>query len=139
MNNIVKFELAKKLKEKGFREKCMRFYDTKDNDHEYFYWNANDDTIARAFYHSWNTKCEGYKYIRYDAPTISEVLKWLREKKGLHIEVRFDSRGFGACINKYDIDTLELISFNPLLNAGFSKTYEEAALVGIEYILDNYN
>jgi hypothetical protein len=139
MNNFVTFELAKKLKEKGFREKCLRYYDTGDNDHEYFYWNANEASIARPFYHSWNSGCEGYKYIRYDAPTISQVLKWLRETKGLYIEVRFDSRGFGACINKYDIDTLELISFNPLLNAGFSKTYEEAVLVGIEYILDNYN
>ena len=72
----------------------------------------------------------------YTAPQIHQVLKWLREEKGLHIEIRFDDRGFGACIDKYDIHTLEYISFNPLLDYGFHKSYEEAVIEGIKCALD---
>ena len=138
MEDFVTIELAKKLKEKGFKEKCMRYYDSRDEDRTYFYWNANTPMAdANSVYYSWNENNGGYKGAWIDAPTIAQVLKWLREEKGLHIEVRFDSRGFGACIDKYDLKNLEHISFNPLLYHGFFKTYEEATLDGIEYVLYN--
>lgn len=31
MSDFVNFELAKKLKEKGFADKCLTYYDVKDN------------------------------------------------------------------------------------------------------------
>lgn len=134
---VCNFEIAKKLREKGFKEQCVAHYYPSGS--ELFF---NQTTFRGAIvedclysYNSLPVECIGSELI--DAPTITQVLKWFRETKGLHIEVRFDSRGFGACINKYEINTLETISFNPLLYTGFSKTYEEAALVGIEYVLNN--
>lgn len=134
---FVPFEIANKLKVKGFKEPCFAYY-TPSGSGLIFNKTPFRNCIVEDCLYSVNSlpiDCIGSDFI--DSPTITQVLKWFRETKGLHIEVRFDSRGFGACINKYEIDTLEPISFNPLLNAGFSKTYEEAALVCIEYVLNN--
>lgn len=56
----VTFEIAKKLKEKGFDWETSNVYER--------------NTIA----------C---RYEDYPKPTISQVLKWLREEKKIHIEI----------------------------------------------------
>lgn len=130
--DFVTFDIAKKLKEKGFKLACIGHYE--GDRFEYNTYDGHDINISYIA-RSYNDDDRFEKYA--DVPVICQVLKWLREEKGLHIEVRVDSRGFGACISHYDINTLELISFNPLLYHGFSKTYEEAAIAGIEYVIDN--
>lgn len=136
IEDFVPFAIAKKLKEKGFScEIPFAMY----NEIACF---CLLTTAAPMMVCASGFKClEYYDYEDFDehdyiAPTIYQVLKWLREEKGLHIEIRFDTRGFGACIDKYDIHTLEYISFNPLLSFGFHKSYEEAVIEGIKYALD---
>lgn len=60
MKDFVTYELAVKLKDKGFREKCV--------------WHYYDDTKDK--YQSSSPQCYNYGGNTSDAPTISQVLKW---------------------------------------------------------------
>ena len=106
MSDFVNFELAQKLKEKGFDWIKITTY--------------NPKTKVR------NNHLE---------PTISQVLKWLREKKKLHINIEI------MRTNKYCFDICETHScdfvFGFADNSLMAESYEEAALAGIEYTLDN--
>lgn len=131
MEDFVPFEIAKKLKEKGFTcELPLAMY----NETGQFCL-----LTSSAPYHVCDS---GYKYrmfydyedfdeFDYITPTISQVLKWLREEKKLHIIIpaSFDEgywweiRNFNKEISEYSDEEY--------------KTYEESALAGIEYVLDN--
>ena len=113
---IVSFEIAKKLKEKGFNEDCYTVYNTATM------------RIERSL-----TTWKDYKGVIL-APTISQVLKWLREEKNIHI-------GFGYSLRKkwrYVVMYMDDRFYNnPTLAVdGFLKI-EQAALAGIEYVIDN--
>lgn len=126
---FVPFELAKKLKEKGFREPCGYVYNYKRKELEY----KKESTI-------WNNS----EYW-YAAPTISQVLKWLREEKVISVEPYASASGWRVTICKaYHQDRCdagggtclkeEVIGYN---DGGAFEKYEEAAIAGIEYCLDN--
>ena len=133
--DFVNFEIAKKLKEKGFRGKCLAHYFQEELSQNIcqFRGVAMDDLLM-----SYNSLSEvkdlypNYKDV-IDAPTISQVLKWLREEKKYHITIDIWGRTWG-----YDI--IELTSGYSAHWAAYEKeinTYEEAALAGIDYTLDN--
>ena len=81
--------------------------------------------------------------IRCSAPTISQVLKWLRKEKKISIEPTIH------CTLKwvsgiYSFDDDGLADFSQYTVEGTDDTvyilydsYEQAALAGIEYVLDN--
>ena len=130
---FLSFDLAKKLKEKGF-EIPTRSIVAMYNEQGVFFTltTAADYQVSPSGY-----KCRCYyDYDDFDehdyiAPTISQVLKWLREEKKLHIIIpaSFDEgywweiRNFNKEISEYSDEEY--------------KTYEESALAGIEYVLDN--
>lgn len=103
---FVTFEIAKKLKEKGFREKCFATY----------------------------IPYECYKDSNIVAPTISQVLKWLREKHLLVIPVPSYFNAEGICIS-WDCDIWADDNYEHCHRD--KKTYEEAALAGVNYCLEN--
>ena len=122
--DFVTYELAVKLKERGFN--CM-----------YPIAMYNE----RGVFHELYTSVGNMQYYDYDdfderdtiAPTISQVLKWLREEKKLHISINTWGRTWG-----YDI--IHLVHGKSLHWTAYCesiKTYEQAALAGIEYVLDN--
>lgn len=117
MKDFVTYELAVKLKEKGFREKCV--------------WHYYDDTKDK--YQSSSPQCYNYGGNTSDAPTISQVLKWLRDEKKLYIMIL----NWDFII--VDLNTVDIIFES---RAKYS-SYEESAIFGIEYVLDkelsNYN
>lgn len=127
---IVPFEIAKKLKEKGFREKCFAFYYKQGG----FQWNCMraDTGLVNV---SW--ACFNYNDIvngdKINAPPISQVLKWLREEKKIFIQIEINGNGYISSIygRKY-FDSYLMYS----LKNNF-KTYELAALAGVEYVVDN--
>lgn len=84
---FVSFEIAKKLKEKRFREKCFALYSSYGG---IFKFNEIDtDKIVGNLNIKDFGKCYNYyeKGSNIDAPTISQVLKWLRKKKKIYIEI----------------------------------------------------
>lgn len=121
MEDFVTFEIALKLKEKGYPQKTFGDYEMQGAcyiEDGRFYENGCITKVARA----------------YTAPIISKVLKWLREEKKIFIliDVRKDLSWF------YEIWGIE-ISLHPLGCVPYqnSQSYEQAAIAGIEYVLNN--
>ena len=94
MSEFVPFEIAKKIKEKGFKEKCLTYYDVIDNV-ELLYNTQYTNDLSPCQYtdllQSHNTDVTAYQSddseYCVDAPTISQVLNWLRDEKQLYIDV----------------------------------------------------
>jgi hypothetical protein len=76
-------------------------------------------------------KEKGFPLVDY-IPTISQVLKWLREEKNIHIQILFTCPP-----NQWEYITVKMTN-NELrgMRATFT-SYEQAALAGISYVLDN--
>lgn len=146
---FVPFETAKKLKEKGFScEMPFAMY----NEIGQFYL-----LTTSAPYHV----CEsGYKYREYYdyedfhdhdyvAPAISQVLKWLREERNFHVsqdlmsDYSVDADGniceewtYWSYSIHHIIDGILYRDYNQFDHIEY-QSWEEAALAGIEYVLDN--
>lgn len=133
MEDFVPFEIAKKLKEKGFREKVNAYYGKWENLFDVHPALDMNDCDYRA-----------------SAPTISQVLKWLREEKYIHIEpcilTDCDTDEDGKIINEYihwsfsimSTETGDMIYFEyERIDFRRFDTYEQAALAGIQYVLYN--
>ena len=123
--DFVTYELAVKLKEKGFNEPCYGYYHC-NGGNDSFELCGNGD---RDFLNSKNKH-------RIAAPTISQVLKWLRKEKKLHIEVMFIRPLYNRA--KYYITDIDGSrgNFMDVADASY-ETWEQATLAGIEYVLDN--
>lgn len=123
--NFVSYEIAKKLKEKGFEEPCLA----------YFIKNEFIEFILRSAYYKGETvrdlyaRCGTSNAYQYDAPTIDRVLEWLREDKGYHLCIAYNGDWM------YDIVRISDTEFAGA-NDNYD-TYEEAVVAGIEYVLDN--
>ena len=136
MEDFVSFEIAKKLKDKGFSCKYpFAMYD-EDGDFYPLFTSCDEDESSKCIFGN-------RMYYDYDdfikdkdariAPTISQVLKWLREEKKIHISIDIWGRTWG-----YDV--LDLPSGNSLHWDAYNEninSYEQAALAGIEYALNN--
>lgn len=111
--DFVTYDLAVKLKEKGFDLETKEVYER--------------NIIA----------C---RYEDYHKPTISKVLKWLREEKKMHIEIFLYNGSYS-----YFIKSITQICKDDLFHKCLNEdtvdeeyaTYEQAVLAGIEYVIDN--
>jgi hypothetical protein len=108
--DFVTYEIAKKLKEKGFREKCFATY-------------LNIQDFGKCY------NC--YKDSNLDAPTIPQVLKWLREEKKIYISVEVEHEDW------FEYKIVQLIKNTRCTSSHVYETYNDAMLAGIKYILDN--
>ena len=99
-DDFVSSDLAKKLKEKGFR------------------YNKNN-LLDRLCMEN-----------QINHPTISQVLKWLREEHVFHVEIMRE---------KYNgwMYFIQLLDASYVMNHNGFDCYESAALAGITYCLDN--
>lgn len=140
--DFVTYELAVKLKEKGFREECIATYDIEDKEFDFnnyilrvaYQMNVTAKDCLRVF----NDSNSGI----IDAPTISQVLKWLREVKGIHITVLPLWEGYYAEVFtkvRWETDDTHQrgLCFNIDKCIYKNETYEAAALAGVNYCLDN--
>lgn len=119
--DFVTFELAKKLKEKGFPQRVFGTY----------------GIYGAAYFEDGKFYRDGFichKDEVYTAPTISEVLRWLREEKEIDLVIEplfYENRR-----REYSIRV-----FAPRLNkpvhCGYFNKWEQAAIAGIEYVIDN--
>ena len=130
MEDFVSYDIAVKLKEKGFKEQCLAYY-SKDSD---FYYNTSYGLDMGYAFKSFNSRPNHICGKRIDAPTISQALKWLRENKKLHVSIMTFMFRAGWC---YEVVRL---GENPKLVAAHRNsynTYEKAALAGANYCLEN--
>lgn len=110
MSDFVNFKLAQKLKEKGFEWVKIATY--------------NPKTKVR------NNHLE---------PTISQVLKWLRDEKKLYVGVTYSPKIEGS--QDFFYATIQYIGdYQKTIYTNGNDSYDDwegAALNGIEYVLDN--
>ena len=119
MKDFIPYELAKILEAKGF-----------DNDFNYGYNDKGDICVP-----VYNID-EDQLMTMTPCPEIHEVLKWLREKKGLYVDISLYKKGYHTLVyeTKFpdDKDYADSWRVNNTYN-----TYEEAAIAGIEYVINN--
>lgn len=121
MEDFVPFEIAKKLKEKGFDCSCIGHY-------------VNSQLYIAHYLNAFHSD----KDESLDAPTISQVLKWLREEKKIHIIVEIsDSGWYYTLYPNVRWENGKLKSDKYIMSFKHKVSYEQAALAGIDYVLDN--
>lgn len=124
MSDFVPLKLTQKLKEKGFILEKTEIYGKFDSDglfHSQLYFNYFE-----------TMDCD-----EIIAPTIHQVLKWLRDEKKLYVGVTYSpkiegSQDFYYATIQYIGDYQKTIYPNDSYD-----NWEEAALNGIEYAIDN--
>lgn len=117
MEDFVPFEIAQKLKEKGFDYPCIGHY-------------VNNQLYIAHYQNAFHSD----KDESLDTPTISQVLKWLREiKVYVMIDRSFAVKNGWHYYIVVDDDFENAIQQNSARN----RTWETAALAAIEYVLDN--
>ena len=116
--DFVSFEIAKKLKEKGYGESWDYVYNDDGVICIPCYNLTEEDTIPMC-----------------PAPQIHEVLKWLREETKINVSMRlYKENGWYYTIQNYKGEPL----YSQLTNTDeLYPYYEQAAIAGIEYVLDN--
>lgn len=130
MKDFVSFELAKKLKNKGFPQSPDYF-----NYSNYYEWDGLRKIHPLYNVNIWFDNIN--KKNLYFAPTISQVLKWLREEKKIHVAIDImkaypEAKNIYWGYNIVLIDKYEVYHFE-----WNSNSFEQAALTGIEYVLNN--
>lgn len=111
--DFVSFSLAKKLKEKGY---------TLDTAHHY---DDNGGIVVSLV--EFDERCV------YPCPEIHQVLKWLREEKKRFVVIHPEGHDVHYYYTVHNLAR----SFDVFEYTQSFATYEEAALEGIEYCLDN--
>lgn len=125
MEEFVPFEISKKLKEKGYLQLKKDTLAMYNEDGEWFSLARNLDEFEYCF--------DDFDEHDFVAPTISQVLKWLRDEKGIHITIC-------VCGDGWFYEVINISSGKSLVEDyedDMIQSYEEAAIAGIEYVLDN--
>lgn len=128
---FVPFELAKKLKEKGYPQNsdnmgCMPYYEYDEV--------ANHSALCNEIV--WHMSSEPRDNI-FAAPAIHKVLKWLREEKKIHIIVEIsDSGWYYTLYPNIRWENGKLKTDKYIMSFKHKVSCEQAALAGIEYVLD---
>ena len=124
MEDFVPFEIAIKIKENGFN---IPFY---------FYYRTDDKLLRHANITNplvYGDEVDDEVII---APTISQVLKWLRKEKKIHIVCPFyRDKGFYYYVQEIGNAARIVSSFGD--DDDCFNSYEQAAITGIQYVLDN--
>ena len=126
MEDFVNFKISQKLKEKGFPQSPDYF-----NYSSYYDWDGLRKIHSLSNESVWFDPNISRDNI-YFAPTISQVLKWLRKEKKIHICV-----DFGEDMNWYY--QIAIYGSTDIAADGYGyNDYEITALAGIECVLDNF-
>lgn len=133
MEDFVPYELAVKLKEKGFKEDCLCHYINSD-----IVYNLESPIANNQLWFCHNKYDNIWHRDNVDAPTISQVLKWLREEKKIHIMINFWPAGYSAHIYIEISEWNDSFDWKDYYNDfDCCKTYELAAIAGVNYCLEN--
>lgn len=136
---FVNKNLAIKLKEKGFDRPCFGYYFIEDENELHLCKNITCGGDVKNCLR----KLSDEKHI--DAPTIEQVLNWLREEKKIHISIdvlssmnkNFMCKQEHRLIFDVRVSYFKEDIFNYYdLDEPYFK-YEDACIAGIEYVINN--
>jgi hypothetical protein len=132
---FVNKQLAYKLKEKGFDRPCLGFYNPIQDELQLYCSNDRDVTYKNILTSVYKNK------VLVDAPTIEQVLKWLREEKDIDIVIEpIDRNTIYMGGEKYILAIYFCgkrdYKIHKDNNDKFVK-WEDACIAGIEYVINN--
>jgi hypothetical protein len=132
---FVSKDLAIKLKEKGFDRPCLGFYNPIQDELQLYCANNKDVTYKNILTSVYKNK------VLVDAPTIEQVLKWLREEKDIDIVIYpIDRNTIYMGGEKYILSIYFCgkrdYKIHKDNNDKFVK-WEDACIAGIEYVINN--
>lgn len=119
--DFVYFNLAKKLKDLGFDEPFFFFYREDDK----------DKYVHHAIIHKPLIYCDKIDDEVIIAPTIPQVLKWLRKEKKIYVTVNVEREDW------FEYKIVQLIKNTHYTSNRVYETYDDAMLAGIEDAIDN--
>lgn len=133
--NFIDKQLALKLKEKGFNKPCLGFYNPIQDELQLYCANNKDVTYKNILTSVYKNK------VLVDAPTIEQVLKWLREEKDIDIVIYpIDRNTIFMGGEKYILAIYFCgkrdYKIHKDNNDKFVK-WEDACIAGIEYVINN--
>lgn len=128
-------QLAIRLKEKGFDRPCLGFYNPIQDELQLYCANNKDVTYKNILTSVYKNK------VLVDAPTIEQVLKWLREEKDIDIVIEpIDRNTIYMGGEKYILAIYFCgkrdYKIHKDNNDKFVK-WEDACIAGIEYVINN--
>ena len=130
---FISYEIALKLKELGFDEPCLGFYDGKGDTKVYFNnkRDASGDFIPFV---------KNERLTWFGVPTYSQAFKWFREKHGLYVSINIHADNMWSVVVKSMTSNSTHTSgyVVDLINKGYStfKTYEEAESACLEKLIE---
>lgn len=132
MGCYVNYKIAKKLKEKGF---SLNNEEVESIGCRFIF--SDECTIKRIS--TIGAYEKGYFGENIDCPTISQALKWLRQKQAIHIETAIWEDGWFSTVFVYEYYEEEnKYCIKQVHKTKDYKSYEQASLAGIEYVLNNF-
>lgn len=144
MEDFVPFDLAVRLKEKGFKQKCLAYYDVEDNVGVLYNTQYTDEALPCQYSDLLQCHNTGEAETQsddsgfcVDSPTISQVLKWLREEKEIDIILQpIFLYNENNREREYGIE-IYAPQLNKSTHLDYFKKWEKGAVAGIDYVLDN--
>jgi hypothetical protein len=121
MEDFVPYKLAVKLKQKGFKQGYNIFG---------YRPIFSDETTFRFISYIGAYKNE-YFGENISAPTISQVLDWLRDEKKIYVSVEVEREDW------FEYKIVQTIKNTRRTGTKVYETYSKAILAGIEYVIDN--
>ena len=99
------YETCVALKELGFREKCVAYYDTADNVGLLYNTQYTCDVIPCQYDDLLESRNSATEY-EVDAPTLYDAQKWLREEKGIIVGIidNFTIQAFDYYVSTWEED-----------------------------------
>lgn len=128
MEDLVTYQIALKLKEKGFDIPCEMYYHIHDD--------IEDSIMSLESTGGWCDFYNSKNRYRCAAPDIPQVLKWLRKEKRIDAGAVYSNNDKVWVGYVNEMDMLDLVSDYVLPHNSYD-SYEDAALSAIEYVLDN--
>lgn len=144
---FVNKELAIKLKEKGFDKPCFGWYDIENNDDKLIL-NVHEGTLS---YKNLLEYTNDIKTIA-DAPTIEQILEWLRDEKNVYIGImpyfamstknnimwQWEILLVGKIIEcENTLYTVKDYNYTKLASADHYETYDDACTAAINFIVEH--
>lgn len=121
MENFVPYKLAVKLEQKGFKQGYNIFG----------YRPIFSDETTIKFISDIGSYENEYFGENISAPTISQVLDWLRKEKNIYVSVEVGHKDW------FEYKIVQIIENTHGTGTRVYETYPEAILAGIEYVIDN--
>lgn len=121
--DFLPFEIAKKLKGKGFPQVKKNTIAMYSEDGEWYSLSTSLDDFYYIF--------EDFDEHDYVCPTISQVLKWLRKEKSIYLSIDAEHEDW------FEYKIVQMSKNIRGNSTRVYKTYDNAMLAGIEYVLDN--